>query len=430
MKFKKGRRAAPLYLAVTFLAALGLLRVLPGRAAQVPMRDQEAPLVLLVNTSSLLTLPPGCDQVAVGNPAIADITLIATDRLLINARQVGTTNLLFWGEENTFSFELQVVNQWHGNPEEVEEALRMPGVSVRIVRDALVLEGVVSEVSEMEQAEKIALLFAPRVVNLLKEKEEGDPLRGEEGKKTQVRLQVKVVEAQRSALREVGLEWPSVVIPGAEKAGLIDLVAKLKWLESTGKAKFLAEPSLLAVDGGEAVLTAGGEVPVPMVWDGNPRVEWKEYGVRIFFRPKLCPEGMIAVTIRPEVSSLDWSNGTSLQGSVIPALRRRGAETSAVLKDGSTVVISGLFQREEAEKREQVPLLARLPVLGGLFRVRKQVAEETELLILVTVERAESVLDPEEAKRRLEAEDGREEERSGDDVLQHEGRGGEDDAGL
>ncbi|MDI3280715.1 MAG: pilus assembly protein N-terminal domain-containing protein [Bacillota bacterium] len=426
-------RGSSLYLAAILLAALGLFQACPGQAAQgvdlLPLREEQgAPLVLPVNTSRLLALPPGCSRVAVGNPAIADVTLVAADRLLVNARQVGTTNLLFWGGETNSSLELQVVNRWYGSPEEVEGALGVPGVSVRIVRDALVLEGVVAGAGEVERAEKIALLFAPRVVNLLKVKEE-QPERAE-GEKTQIRLKVKVIELQRSALREIGLEWPAV-IPSTEGTSLTGLLAKLKWLESAGKAKFLAEPSLIAVDGGEAVLTAGGEVPVPMVWDGNPRVEWKGYGVQIFFHPRLCPDGRIAIRVKPEVSSLDWSNGTSLQGSIIPALRRRAAETSVVLRAGSTMVISGLFQREEADKRQQVPLLGRLPLLGELFRVHKQVAEETELLILVTVECADSALDPEEARRGLEAEDEREKRsRSGDDVLQHQGGSGEDDPSL
>ena len=101
----------------------------------------------------------------------------------------------------------------------------------------------------------------------------------------------------------------------------------LKALETSGNLESLAEPNLIAYNGQEASFLAGGEVPIPLVSGatGNVSVAYKEYGVRLNFKPTIAGD-VIRLHLRPEVSTLDFANGVVLNGFQIPALQTRYAK--------------------------------------------------------------------------------------------------------
>jgi pilus assembly protein CpaC len=107
----------------------------------------------------------------------------------------------------------------------------------------------------------------------------------------------------------------------------------LKALQSTGAFQSLAEPNLIAYNGQEASFLAGGEFPVPVVSGaaGTVSVLFKEFGIRLNFTPTIAGD-VIRLKVRPEVSSLDFVNGITLEGFRIPALTTRRAETDRRLR--------------------------------------------------------------------------------------------------
>jgi pilus assembly protein CpaC len=147
----------------------------------------------------------------------------------------------------------------------------------------------------------------------------------------------------------------------------------------------LAEPNLIAYNGQEANFLAGGEVPVPQVSGntGSLSVTYKEYGIRLNFRPTVAGD-MIRLRVRPEVSSLDFPNGVLVGGFRIPALITRRAETDVELRDGQSFAIAGLLSNISQDDVVQVPGLSKLPIIGHLFRSRAERAEQTELMVLIT----------------------------------------------
>jgi pilus assembly protein CpaC len=104
----------------------------------------------------------------------------------------------------------------------------------------------------------------------------------------------------------------------------IDLGAVVRALETKGLFQSLAEPNLIAYNNQEASFLAGGEIPVPVVQGTTNAVtvEWKEYGVRLNFKPTIAGD-TIRLKVRPEVSTLDYPNGLVLSGFRIPAIRFR-----------------------------------------------------------------------------------------------------------
>jgi len=171
----------------------------------------------------------------------------------------------------------------------------------------------------------------------------------------------------------------------------------LKALESKGYFQSLAEPNLIAYNGQEASFLAGGEFPIPIVQSGSSNsisVQFKEFGVRLTFKPTIAGD-VIRLKVKPEVSSLDFNNGVTLQGFRIPALLTRRAETDVELRDGQSFAIAGLLNNVTQDDKAAIPILSRLPIIGALFKSKSERAERTELMVLITP-RLVRALEPDE----------------------------------
>jgi len=118
----------------------------------------------------------------------------------------------------------------------------------------------------------------------------------------------------------------------------INTAAMLRVLRTSGAVRSLAEPNLVAMDGQQASFLAGGEFPVPVVQSGGsdkPAISilFKEYGVRLNFKPTIIDEDHIRLELEPEVSTIDFANGVRFSGFIIPALKTRRAHTGVELRD-------------------------------------------------------------------------------------------------
>lgn len=236
----------------------------------------------------------------------------------------------------------------------------------------------------------------------------------------QVAIYIKVAEVRRDALRQIGLSGVyrnantrvgtgtfssdnafkadgSVTLPSASgfltilsDLGTKNLLALLDAEESAGRARTLAEPNLLAGNKEEATFLAGGELPIPVVQSssggGNTPVTivYKEFGVRLRFLAEIVSDSLIKLSVRPEVSSLDFVNSVLVSGFRIPALRTRRIETTVDVRRDQSMIISGLFSGEDERVRTGVPYLMNIPIIGQLFSSTRYQRNETELLIVVT----------------------------------------------
>ena len=154
-----------------------------------------------------------------------------------------------------------------------------------------------------------------------------------------------------------------------------DVSLFIQALKSNGLFRSLAEPNLLAVHGQEASFLAGGEFPYPVVQGGanvgSVTIQFREFGVRLSFTPTIQPSGNIRLHVAPEVSTLDFANGLTLQGFNIPSILSRKAETELELADGQTFAMAGLIDNSIIEDIDKIPVLGDIPVLGSLFRSKE-----------------------------------------------------------
>jgi pilus assembly protein CpaC len=169
-----------------------------------------------------------------------------------------------------------------------------------------------------------------------------------------------------------------------------NLGAVVKALQSKGLFQSLAEPNLVAESGKEASFLAGGEFPIP-VWQGGAgvggiTVQFKEFGIRLNFTPTVVAGDRVHLKVRPEVSTLDFTNAIVLQGFRIPALSTRRTETELELRNGQTFAIAGLLNNRLNSTLQKIPGIGDIPILGQLFRSKAAQKDRTELVVMITPE--------------------------------------------
>jgi pilus assembly protein CpaC len=116
--------------------------------------------------------------------------------------------------------------------------------------------------------------------------------------------------------------------------------------------------------------------------------------VKLNFKPTIAGD-VIRLKVRPEVSSLDFNNGITLEGFRVPALITRRAETDVELRDGQSFALAGLLNNLAQNDGSNVPFLSSIPIIGSLFKSNADRRERTELMVLVTP-RLVQPLDPDE----------------------------------
>lgn len=154
--------------------------------------------------------------------------------------------------------------------------------------------------------------------------------------------------------------------------------------------RVLAEPNLVAISGEEASFLVGGEFPIPIVQGlggGSAiSIEYKEFGVRLTFRPEVLGDDRIRLEVAPEVSELSDDGAVSQFGYTVPSVKTRRSQTTVELASGQTFAMAGLLQSNDEATVARVPILGDIPVLGPLFRSVRYKERQTELLVLVTAE--------------------------------------------
>jgi pilus assembly protein CpaC len=177
-------------------------------------------------------------------------------------------------------------------------------------------------------------------------------------------------------------------------------------LVQNGLARLLANPQQRTIEGADATFLVGGLVPIPVFGffgvgvgaaaPGAATVVFFPFGITLTLHPEATPQGEIFLQMRVEVTSPDFGLAVQVLGTTVPGFRFRGLDdVRLLLKDGDTIVISGLIQDELREQINRVPLLSRIPILGELFKSREFVRQQSELVLLVTVRTEEVPVSPE-----------------------------------
>lgn len=392
-------------------------------------------LELVIGKSTLMRLPSPIERISVGNPNIADVSLISPVELYLLGKNYGSTNLVIWRKgAATTAIDVNVSIDADRMEKKLRELLPdEKGIRVRPAADSVILTGVVSSALKAKYAEDIANSFVREInKNLVLPVVAGDAkvqagttlatggaavassgakvvnlLQVAQGQ--QVMLEVKVAEVSKTLLDKLGANWNvsggvgmtygilSNFLSGGAGKFTIDAnngnKLTLDAEKKDGLIKVLAEPNIISISGQEASFLAGGKIFIPVarsngVGGTTITLEEKEFGVGVKFTPTVLEGGRIHLKVAPEVSELSQTGSpfTSLDGttSVLPSLTTRRVQTTVQLMDGQTFAIAGLIKNNVTESVKRMPLFGEVPILGALFRSSEFQNDRTELMFLIT----------------------------------------------
>jgi pilus assembly protein CpaC len=371
------------------------------------------PVNVLVGQSKVITFDHALERFSISNPDIAEAVLVAADQVLVNGKAFGQVNFIAWekGTSKFVVFDVFVRTNLSLIDSQIHALFPKDDIRLSQANGSVVLSGTVSDPKIAAQADNIVQAAGFKTVNMLE-----SPIKNA----TQIQLQVRVAEVSRNKLKEFGTAYQSVnngtsvfasgggpaslqtATNGALQSSLsalnlfifnngVGTQAFIRALQTQGALRALAEPNLIAMDGQTASFLAGGEFPIPIVQAGGGgsnavTVEFKEYGVRLSFKPTILDEDHIRLELEPEVSTIDFANGVRFNGFVIPALRTRRAKTGLELRDGQSFALAGLLDNNETRSISKIPVLGDIPVLGELFKSKQFQKQETELMFIVTAQ--------------------------------------------
>ena len=411
---RRGPLGGPAFLAIllTLQGSLPAFAQQPAPAAQPqpaapPGRPQYERVVVTAGRSTVVPTDFAITRIAITNPEVADAVVVQPHEILVDGKKSGTVSLIVWGSTTRRQYDVVVEPSITVLEQQLQALFPGEAITVSVSDEAIVLSGQVSSTAVMLRAGEIATLSSAKskVINMLQVPG------GSESQ--QVMLQVRFAEVNRRALTELGLSLfanrsnfaarsttQQFAAPDFDKDdGLVfsdflnlfyfnakeGIGGVMRALQQRGGFQSLAEPNLIAYNGQEASFLAGGEFPVPVVQGatGTVTVLFKEFGIRLNFKPTIAGD-VIRLKVRPEVSALDFANGVSLEGFRIPALTTRRAETDVELRDGQSFAIAGLLDNIRQDDTAAIPILSKLPIIGSLFKSKADRAEETELMVLIT----------------------------------------------
>lgn len=372
--------------------------VMAWMAAEPVALAEATDIIVPINQSHILDMSGGISRIAVGNPAIADVTVTSGQQILVVAKAAGSTSLYIWDRSGMrHDYSVAVTEQDVATGKAIRQIIGYDGVRVDKIGSKILLSGTVKDQEQQQRANAIAKMYGSDVVDMLTLTA---PM--------QVSIEAKIVEINKNKDKDIGVNWGSAsdidtdtgvvtVNSGSFSFGQYNkfsafgyssaapLMGTLNFLVDHGDAKILSQPHVVTMSGQKANILIGGEMPVPTTnSNGSTNVEWKNYGIELNMEPVADEDGLITSKVMVSVSTLNATAGVTISGTTIKGLTTRKAETVISLPSGQTMVIGGLLSTEDTKSINKIPLLGDIPILGRLFRDVSESHEEKELLIFIT----------------------------------------------
>jgi pilus assembly protein CpaC len=359
---RRGDRARVLLaiVLIVFTALVGILGAAPAAKAQ-DISAAELPVTridLSVGRSYPVTMPVPITRVSIADTAVSDVVVVSERELVITGRRSGEADAIVWLADGTRRHYRILVRQ---PADRMQIVLYVKFAEVR----RNLIEQLGTSIFYKGTNVSVGTGIAANHDNVTRDPTTGNP---------------------------TGMTFPlnGDFISVLTDFGTDRLLALILAEQTSGRARILAEPNLMAGNRDTARFLAGGELPIPIVQGGggvgafqSVTVVFREFGVRLRFIAEILNEELIRLNVEPEVSTLDFSNAVTLSGFRIPALRTRRMESTLDVRRSQSLVISGMFNNEQERVRTGVPLLKDLPIIGLLFSSTSFQRNETELLIVV-----------------------------------------------
>lgn len=169
--------------------------------------------------------------------------------------------------------------------------------------------------------------------------------------------------------------------------GRLDINATLSAAEEQGEVRILSRPVVIASNNETATINVGSQRPFVQVSRSLPNdqatqdqvVQYKDVGTKLTVSPTISPDGYVVLQVSQEVD-----NATTEVQFDAPVISTRSVQTELLIKDGQTVALGGLTDRQHDANQGGVPLLSKIPLIGGLFGHTSRDMSEDELFLFLT----------------------------------------------
>ncbi len=386
---------------------------------------------IIQNKSKNIRVAVPYADVAVASSEIADVVPVSDRQLYILGKKIGSTNVMLYDQQKRLIGVLDVDVQLNTSEMGIKVRQGSGGRGIRVgeVNGTPVLTGDAGDGQTADRAMRVAQGLAPEGKNVVNALSVSSP--------QQVMLQVRFVEASRSAAKNLGVRWAffnkqgqasvigntnqlsskSAAVGGTSTQNVLDVTSAglattgspfatvitqlintrlgsldmvLSALEEQQVVRRLAEPNLVASSGETADFLAGGEFPVPI--SSTPgtggiaqvTIEYKKFGVKLKFTPTVLANGVISLKLNPEVSDIDPTLSVQSGGVSVPGIILRTANTTVELRDGQAFAIAGMLSAKSQRQIDALPWLGSVPILGTLFSSKEFQQDETELVVIVS----------------------------------------------
>lgn len=345
---------------------------------------------LPVSQAVTVTISDPVFKIVSADPLIADAQPITDKSLYLVGKGFGTTTVNLYSAEGApvGLLAVEVGVDTDDIARSIRAALPNSKVKVSSVNGRVRLGGTVTDSVTMQKVLDIVAQYgSPAIINTM-------TLSGGQ----QVNLEVRILEAQRDAGRDLGIQWSgkiggttidspsegssfaSFVTNIISTGGGINLNATINALEGKALVRTLAEPNLTTLSGVNASFLAGGQVPIRVADEnGNATISYRDFGVRLVFQPVVLDDDRIQIHLTPEVSGI---NGFTKDGD--PIFNTRNLDATVELRDGQSFSVAGLLQSNTDLNQSQLPWLGDVPILGSLFKSSSFQKHDTELVVIVT----------------------------------------------
>ncbi|OAM40201.1 pilus assembly protein PilQ [Eikenella sp. NML120348] len=183
---------------------------------------------------------------------------------------------------------------------------------------------------------------------------------------------------------------PNVNLPAASATSSLTIVRalssgalglELTAMQEQNRGKIISSPRVLTQDRKEATIKAGREIPYQEASSsGATSTSFKEAVLGLTVTPQITPDGNVIMDIKLNKDSVD--QGCSVLGT--PCISTKELTTRAMVEDGGTIILGGIYEEDNSNTQYKVPLLGDIPLFGPLFRGTKRNNEKNELLIFIT----------------------------------------------
>jgi len=164
-------------------------------------------------------------------------------------------------------------------------------------------------------------------------------------------------------------------------SGNYNVNLRISAAETQGNLRILSAPKITTLDNVQATIEQGTSIPISTVSAAGTNTVFIDANLRLTVKPHITNEGSIVMYLEILKNEPDFSH-TGARGD--PTILKKQAKTEMLVRDGDTAVIGGIYTRNSGTNYSKVPWLGDIPVLGWLFKQRRENDNRTELMIFIT----------------------------------------------